>query len=148
MRSFILLFLICSGLLQAQHNTAYSDQDIREYIQLGARINAFKAEQQAYAKRMQAELQISETELQVSIQRLKELGSWERLKAELEPDFASRFDSLMTYRAFLKERIRQYVQAELKAINWTEDFYQHFILTLEADPELQRRLLELNETNP
>lgn len=148
MRSLVLLLLFCSGLVQAQNSEAYSDQDIRNYIQLGKKIVAFKAEQSAFAKRMQAELQISDAEMQGTLQRLREVGSWDQLKTELEPDFASRFDSLMTYRSFLKERIRQFVESELKAINWTEDYYQHFILTLEADPELQRRLLELNETNP
>lgn len=148
MRSLVLLIVLYSGLVQAQNSQAYSDQDIRNYIQLGNKIVAFKAEQLAFAKRMQAELQISEADMEETLQRLRELGSWDQLKTELEPSFASRFDSLMTYRSFLKERIRQYMEAELKAINWTEDFYQHFLLTIEADPELQRRLIELNKTNP
>jgi len=141
----LLLFIPIWG--WAQNSEAYSDEDLKNYLELSHKLNAFKAAQMEFAHRMQSELQISDREMQQTIGLLKKRGNWDLVKPDLDEDFATRFDSLMTYRAFLKDRVKSYLSQELVLLGWTEDFYQHFLLTLEADPALQERILKIKNSN-
>jgi hypothetical protein len=146
MRIYLLLGLLLAGSLQAQNSAAYTDAQIKEYIEISNSFIAFKAQQANYAQRMQSELGISDADMEESLARLRALGSWEALRSELEPDFAVRFDSLMTYRATLKDRLKTFLLDELEAHNWTEDQFEHFKLTLQSDPKLQERMLKISKT--
>lgn len=146
MKKALLLFAFFSQALCAQNSEAYSDADILNYIRINEKFLEFKMQQVNYAQRMQADLQIDQIQMESTLDALRKAGSWKSLKDDLDPDFATRFDSLMTYRATLKLRLKDFMQKELEAVNWTTDYFEHFKLTLEADPALQARLIELSKT--
>jgi len=145
MRNFLLLLLVLPFWAQAQNSEAYTDKDLQDYLELSKAINEARREAADYAHRMQAELQISDEQMGQTIAALKERGSWEALRPDLDSNFAERFNELMTYRATLKERLKENLQKELSALGWSDDFYQHLVLTIQADPKLQERLIQISK---
>jgi len=140
---FVLLFTPFLGI--CQNSEAYSDEDLRHYIKVSNAMFQHQMNEASNAQRMQEELGISREQMEMTLDALKEAGSWEQLKPKLDPDYAIRFDSLMTYRATLKQRMRQHLLKEIEPYGWDEDFYQHLLLTIQADKALQERLILLSK---
>ncbi len=136
-----MLPVLCFG----QNSEAYTDEDLQDYLKISSAMYAHQTQAATYAKRMQEELQISEEDMGQTMAALKKAGSWEKLKPQLDTNYASRFNELMTYRASLKQRMRQHLQDEMAPYDWNEDKYQHFKLTLEVDPDLQARLIKMSK---
>ncbi|WP_421754704.1 hypothetical protein [Croceimicrobium sp.] len=145
MRIFLFTLLCLPFWGQAQNSEAYTDKDLQTYLDLSKSINLARQEAADYAHRMQAELLISNEQMEQTLMALKERGSWEALEPDLDSNFAKRFNELMTYRATLKARLKENLQKELAAVGWTDDFYQHLVLTIQADPKLQERLIQLSK---
>lgn len=141
----VLLFLGLTAPLVAQYSAAYSDDDLKAYLRISQAMLEFRDLKAQSAKEKQNQLRISREEMGATLEQLKKIGSWDQLKPSLEPDFAMRFEMLMNYRAGLKNSLKVYLETLLKAQGWNEDYYEHLKLSLEGDPALQKRLLELHK---
>lgn len=141
-----LLFLFFPFGAIAQNSAAYSDEDLKHYIAVSDAMFSHRLELAAKAKSLQEELQISPQEMEGTLQALKEAGSWEALKPELDPQFAKAFEQLMNFRAGLKQSMRQQLIKLISAYAWDEDYYQHMQLTVQSDPALQERLLTIKKS--
>lgn len=140
-----LLFINLSWSLSAQYSAAYSDDDLRAYLRISQAMVEYRGIKAQDAKNKQEELGISREDMGATLDQLKKAGSWDVLKPQLEPNFAMRFEMLMNYRAGLKNSMRIHLETLLKEQGWNDDYYQHLILTIEADPALQQRLIELSK---
>lgn len=141
----ILLFSLLPLVVWGQNSEAYSNEDLRHYLEVSNALFSHRMERAAQAKNKQEELRISEAQMEQTLEALKEAGGWEALRPKLDPDFANRFDSLMVYRAQLKRDMRLFLREQIEPYNWDEDYYQHLLLTIQADPALQERLIQLSK---
>lgn len=146
MRAFLFIFLLgITSSLSAQYSAAYSDLDLKTYLRISQEMREYRELRAQDAKEKQEELRISREEMGATLEQLKKAGSWDVLKPQLEPDFAMRFEMLMNYRAGLKNSMRVHLETLLKQQGWNDDYYQHLVLTIEADPDLQKRLIVLSK---
>lgn len=147
MKKFVFAFIFLPLFGFSQNSEAYTDEDLRHYLKVSSAMFEHQMEEAANAQRMQEELGISREQMEMTLDALKEAGSWEVLKPKLDADYAQRFDSLMTYRATLKQRMREHLLQAIKPYGWDEDYYQHLLLTIQADKALQERLIQLSKEN-
>ncbi len=144
-RLLLLISIICYSIgLNGQSNDAYSDEDLKNYLQIGQSMMLYRMELKTKADSMrQAEgldenvfLEILEKTKHQPYDSVKELYSKEEIAA---------FEKTMSYRRFLREGMKLKLNGELAKVGWDIDFYEHLVLSIEAIPELQERIIKLSK---
>jgi hypothetical protein len=143
---FLALVLFLSLGLKGQNSTAYSDQDLRNYIETGKAMAAYRVIMAAKVDSVQGNLNITKEAFDAALQGLKSNGNWDSYRSTIDTDFAMRFEALMFYRQSVRGKMKLNLLKEIEPFNWDEDYYQHLELSLQSDPELQARLIALSKS--
>lgn len=143
-RLFTAIFLVLGANLWAQSNEAYSDAQLQEYLSVQAKMILHRNSLAAKADSMRRALGISELDFQAVMMAVRAGEPWDLVQNNYPVQFAQNFEALMRYRYALREEMKKQLEKELSAIGWTDDFYQHLVLSIEAIPELQERLTTLS----
>lgn len=146
MKKTLLLFLVFSTFnLWAQSNEAYTDEDLKKYIEVNTALQHYRMEAKLKADSMRTAQGLDEQDFLEIIGRVREGENYDSLKTEYPKTTISAFERTMSYRQFLRQGMQNFLATELDRIDWDLDYYQHLALSIEAIPELQQRIIALSK---